>query len=188
MGSKAWPTRPRSGWPRLMEIAKVAAAKQPDGKSRLSTEDLGFQIAPRLNAAGRLGQPQLAVELLVTDRPERAKELAQYIDGLNATRQTHRTQHSTCRLEAGQGTVRSGRRRRAGAGRSRLASRRDRHRRRPAGRQISSPGRDDLLGQGRLAARHRLGAKRARLQPARGPGRLRRVPARPTAATRRRPV
>jgi single-stranded-DNA-specific exonuclease len=55
---------------------------------RLGTEDLAFQIAPRLNAAGRLGQPQLAVELLVTDRPERAKELAQYIDGLNATRQT----------------------------------------------------------------------------------------------------
>jgi single-stranded-DNA-specific exonuclease len=41
-----------------------------------------------LNAAGRLGQPQLAVELLVTDRPERAQELAEYIDGLNASRQT----------------------------------------------------------------------------------------------------
>ena len=46
------------------------------------------QLAPRLNAAGRLGQPQLAVELLVTDRPDRAAgTLAQYIDGLNATRQ-----------------------------------------------------------------------------------------------------
>ena len=50
--------------------------------------DVAFQLAPRINAAGRLGQPQLAVELLVTDRPERAQELAQYIDGLNATRQT----------------------------------------------------------------------------------------------------
>ena len=47
-----------------------------------------LRLAPRLNAAGRLGQPQLAVELLVTDRPERALELAQYIDQLNATRQT----------------------------------------------------------------------------------------------------
>ena len=55
---------------------------------RLDAEDVAFQIAPRLNAAGRLGQPQLAVELLVTDRPERAQELAQYIDGLNATRQS----------------------------------------------------------------------------------------------------
>ena len=49
---------------------------------------MAFTLAPRLNAAGRLGQPQLAVELLVTDRPERAQELAQYIDELNATRQT----------------------------------------------------------------------------------------------------
>ncbi|HYW78487.1 MAG TPA: DHHA1 domain-containing protein, partial [Thermoguttaceae bacterium] len=39
-------------------------------------------------AAGRLGQPQLAVELLITDRPDRAEELAQYIDQLNANRQT----------------------------------------------------------------------------------------------------
>ena len=37
-----------------------------------------------MNAAGRLGQPQLAVELLVTDRQDRAQELAEYIDQLNA--------------------------------------------------------------------------------------------------------
>ena len=71
-----------------MAIAKITPRRHPDGRTRLDAEDLGFQIAPRLNAAGRLGQPQLGVELLVTDRPERAAELAQYIDGLNATRQT----------------------------------------------------------------------------------------------------
>jgi len=69
-------------------VAKTAPRRHPDGKTRLDAEDVGFQIAPRLNAAGRLGQPQLAVELLVTDRSDRARELAQYIDGLNATRQT----------------------------------------------------------------------------------------------------
>lgn len=57
-------------------------------RSRLDAEDIAFQLAPRLNAAGRLGQAQLAVELLVTDRPDRAKELAQYLDGLNSNRQT----------------------------------------------------------------------------------------------------
>jgi single-stranded-DNA-specific exonuclease len=87
-GLESLANAPTLGVATLMDIAKVTARTQPDGKSRLSTEDLGFQIAPRLNAAGRLGQPQLAVELLVTDRPDRAKELAQYIDGLNATRQT----------------------------------------------------------------------------------------------------
>jgi single-stranded-DNA-specific exonuclease len=55
---------------------------------RLDSDDVAFALAPRLNAAGRLGQPQLAVELLVTDRAERARELAEYIDQLNASRQT----------------------------------------------------------------------------------------------------
>jgi single-stranded-DNA-specific exonuclease len=71
-----------------MNVAKITARQYPDGKTRFETEDLAFQIAPRLNAAGRLGQPQLGVELLITDRPERAAELAQYIDGLNQSRQT----------------------------------------------------------------------------------------------------
>ena len=44
-----------------------------DGKLRLDSEDIAFTLAPRLNAAGRLGQPQLAVELLVTDRPDRPR-------------------------------------------------------------------------------------------------------------------
>lgn len=87
-GLESLANAPTLGLATLMELAKITPRKHPDGKTRLSTEDLGFQIAPRLNAAGRLGQPQLAVELLVTDRPDRAKELAQYIDGLNATRQT----------------------------------------------------------------------------------------------------
>jgi single-stranded-DNA-specific exonuclease len=79
---------PTLGLSTLMDIAKLAPQKHPDGKMRLDAEDLSFQIAPRLNAAGRLGQPQLAVELLTTQRSERATELAQYIDGLNSTRQT----------------------------------------------------------------------------------------------------
>jgi single-stranded-DNA-specific exonuclease len=87
-GLESLANAPTLGLATLMDIAKVAPRQHPDGKMRLGAEDLGFQIAPRLNAAGRLGQPQLAVELLVTDRPERAKELALYIDGLNATRQT----------------------------------------------------------------------------------------------------
>ncbi len=79
---------PTLGLATLMDVAKVAGQRRSDGRIRLDAEDLGFQIAPRLNAAGRLGQPQLAVELLTTDRQDRALELAQYIDGLNASRQT----------------------------------------------------------------------------------------------------
>lgn len=73
---------PSLGLRTLLELTKL------NDKARLDSEDIAFTLAPRLNAAGRLGQAQLAVELLVTDQPERAQELAQYIDGLNTSRQT----------------------------------------------------------------------------------------------------
>jgi single-stranded-DNA-specific exonuclease len=79
---------PTLGLATLMKIAKVQGKQGADGKCRLDSEDVAFALAPRLNAAGRLGQPQLAVELLVTERQDRAVELAQYIDQLNASRQT----------------------------------------------------------------------------------------------------
>jgi len=72
-------------WPGVQALLDVARLAD---KPRLDAEDIAFQLAPRLNAAGRLGQAQLAVELLITDRPDRAKELAQYLDGLNGNRQT----------------------------------------------------------------------------------------------------
>jgi single-stranded-DNA-specific exonuclease len=71
-----------------MKVAKVEAKSTGDGRLRLDSEDIGFALAPRLNAAGRLAQAQLGVELLVTDRADRALELAQYIDQLNGSRQS----------------------------------------------------------------------------------------------------
>lgn len=67
------------------ELEKVA---QLTKKPELQGEDLGFSIAPRLNAAGRLGQAELGVELLTTEDPARAEELAKYIDELNETRKS----------------------------------------------------------------------------------------------------
>ncbi|WP_409996688.1 single-stranded-DNA-specific exonuclease RecJ [Gimesia aquarii] len=69
----------------LLELLKVAEIK-PDQK--LDTEDIGFAIAPRLNAAGRLGQARLAVELLTTTNQDRAIQLAAYLDELNKNRRT----------------------------------------------------------------------------------------------------
>lgn len=80
-GLRSLAEQPTLGLAALMRVAQL------DDKGRLDSEDVAFALAPRLNAAGRLGQPQLAVELLVTDRPERAEELAQYIDHLNSQRQ-----------------------------------------------------------------------------------------------------
>ncbi len=70
------------GLKHLMRLAKC------ENKPRLSSEDIGFSIGPRLNAAGRLGQAQLGVELLTCDSEERAEALAVYIDELNKNRDT----------------------------------------------------------------------------------------------------
>jgi single-stranded-DNA-specific exonuclease len=59
-----------------------------DKKAALDGDDIGFSIGPRLNAAGRLGQAPWGVELLMTNSPERAQQLAEYICGLNEQRQT----------------------------------------------------------------------------------------------------
>lgn len=68
-------------------ITALCRVAELDQKSALNTEDIGFALAPRMNAAGRLGQAQLALELLVTDNPTRASELADYINELNGSRQ-----------------------------------------------------------------------------------------------------
>jgi single-stranded-DNA-specific exonuclease len=52
----------------------------------LDAEAVGFQLAPRINAVGRLGDPLLVVELLTTPDPERALALARDCEGLNRQR------------------------------------------------------------------------------------------------------
>ncbi|MCL2346898.1 MAG: single-stranded-DNA-specific exonuclease RecJ [Planctomycetaceae bacterium] len=70
--------------PGLVELMKTAKI---DTSKTLTAENISFGIAPRLNAAGRLGLARFGVELLVTDKRDRAVELAQYINNLNETRQ-----------------------------------------------------------------------------------------------------
>ncbi|MDR2349705.1 MAG: hypothetical protein LBF41_03615, partial [Deltaproteobacteria bacterium] len=54
--------------------------------STISARDVGFKIAPKINAAGRLGSAYPALELLTTDDPERAGTLADKLEELNKTR------------------------------------------------------------------------------------------------------
>lgn len=54
--------------------------------SRACARDLGFVVAPRLNAAGRLADMSVGIECLVTDSPSRAAELARMLDALNRER------------------------------------------------------------------------------------------------------
>ena len=57
------------------------------GRRELNTGTVGFNLAPRINAAGRLERAMQAVEMLTTDVRERAEELAQALDLCNTRRQ-----------------------------------------------------------------------------------------------------
>jgi single-stranded-DNA-specific exonuclease len=81
-GLKSLKANPPAGLAELMRVCKLHE------KPELSAEDIAFGIGPRLNAAGRLGQAQLGVELLTAPSGERATALADYIHQLNGSRET----------------------------------------------------------------------------------------------------
>ena len=67
----------------------IAALMEESGCTRetVSASAIGFMLAPRINAAGRMGQIDLAVELFLTDDPEKASRLAKALCDLNRQRQ-----------------------------------------------------------------------------------------------------
>ncbi|MBD9477494.1 single-stranded-DNA-specific exonuclease RecJ [Pseudoxanthomonas sp. PXM02] len=54
--------------------------------ARLTAADIGFALAPRLNAAGRLEDMALGIACLLTDDASQADEIARVLDGINAER------------------------------------------------------------------------------------------------------
>ncbi|MGB2937168.1 MAG: single-stranded-DNA-specific exonuclease RecJ [Phycisphaerae bacterium] len=64
----------------LLEVSGLA-------DKRLDAGHVGFMLAPRLNAAGRMGSAREAIELLTTAGPEAALAIAQKLDRLNRKRQ-----------------------------------------------------------------------------------------------------
>lgn len=56
--------------------------------AKLRAEDIAFRLAPRMNAAGRLGYAGLVVEMLTTANAARAKEIAQHLENENSSRQS----------------------------------------------------------------------------------------------------
>ena len=68
--------------------AGIAALFQAAGRdaSRASSQDFGFALGPRVNAAGRLAEMGLGIECLTCDDPARATELARQLDAINRER------------------------------------------------------------------------------------------------------
>jgi single-stranded-DNA-specific exonuclease len=70
----------KPGLQALMRVAHVDPAAVDSGA-------IGFRLAPRINAAGRLGHPRVALELLLTEDRDEARALAERLEGLNRDRQ-----------------------------------------------------------------------------------------------------
>lgn len=66
-------------------IRELLAVAKLDGRE-LESDDLAFQIGPRINASGRLGSARTAVELLLCDDRAQASKLAREIDAMNTER------------------------------------------------------------------------------------------------------
>lgn len=71
---------PRPGLRALAALAKV------DLEAPLSAREVAFRLAPRLNAPGRLGAPDLALELLLSRSDEAAFEIAVQVDAISEKR------------------------------------------------------------------------------------------------------
>ncbi|KON70234.1 recombinase RecJ [Peribacillus butanolivorans] len=69
--------------PGLVALMKVANIQQ----EALNEESIGFAMAPRINAVGRLGDADPAVDLLMSENLAEATELANEIDDINKERQ-----------------------------------------------------------------------------------------------------
>ena len=68
--------------PGLRALLESAGTQPP-----LTADDLAFRLAPRLNAAGRLGDAKLGVHLLLTPDPAKAKNIAAMLEEANRSRQ-----------------------------------------------------------------------------------------------------
>lgn len=73
---------PRTDVPGLRALQQVAQVEAP-----VRAYDIGFRIAPRINAVGRLADAADALELLITDDEDKARRLALYLDTKNRERQ-----------------------------------------------------------------------------------------------------
>ncbi len=80
-GLRALARTEKPGLRALMRAAGVDPAA-------IEASAVGFRLAPRINAAGRLGHPGAALELLLTDDPDEANRLAGELETLNRDRQS----------------------------------------------------------------------------------------------------
>jgi single-stranded-DNA-specific exonuclease len=80
-GLRALPNSQLLGIQALIQVAGVDEAQK-----QLKPDDIGFRLGPRINAVGRIGDPQMVIELLTTDDPAIALERADQCEQINQKR------------------------------------------------------------------------------------------------------
>jgi len=80
-GLRALPNSELLGIQALMQVAGIDEAQK-----QLKPDDIGFRLGPRINAVGRIGDPQMVIELLTTDDPGIALERAMQCEQINQER------------------------------------------------------------------------------------------------------
>jgi single-stranded-DNA-specific exonuclease len=96
----------RTRKPGLRALMAVAALEPAE----VSEHALGFRLGPRINAAGRMGRADAALELLLTEDSARAEEVARELDLLNRDRREAETRilfaaDAACAPQASQGAL-----------------------------------------------------------------------------------
>lgn len=82
-GLRHLPQSSLAGVQALIDVARV------EGRGgSLKPEDIGFRLGPRINAVGRIGDPQLVIDLLTTDTPSQAQQLAAACEHCNQERRS----------------------------------------------------------------------------------------------------
>lgn len=71
-----------------MGLKELYARAARSGTDRLTSKDFGFMLGPRINAAGRLASGMAALELILAEDREIARELARIVDQHNVDRKT----------------------------------------------------------------------------------------------------
>lgn len=95
LGLRQLPTSELAGIQALIQVAGVKAREQgnfyikQENKTTksLKPEDIGFRLGPRINAVGRIGDPQIVIDLLTTDDMGLALEKAMECEHINQRRQ-----------------------------------------------------------------------------------------------------
>ncbi len=81
-GLRLLPKSNNEGIKALIQVSGLS-----DKVNGLESEDIGFKLGPRINAVGRIGDPQVVIELLTTEDPGIALERAMQCEAYNNQRQ-----------------------------------------------------------------------------------------------------